>query len=59
MARAPRTIKVPGETAAVPEHAPEQSQRRPLASELPDATDIDPKTLTRAVLTRQGWVCPE
>ena len=25
---------------------------------LPDAADIDPTKLRRAVMTRQGWVCP-
>ena len=25
---------------------------------LPCAADIDPKTLSRAVLTADGWVCP-
>lgn len=29
------------------------------SGELPDAADIDPATISRAVLTRQGWVCPE
>lgn len=28
-------------------------------SALPHADDIDPKTITRPVLTAQGWVCPE
>ena len=28
------------------------------ASDLPDVSDIDPKTIKRAVLTKQGWVCP-
>lgn len=25
---------------------------------LPRVADIDPKTLSRAVLTQDGWVCP-
>jgi hypothetical protein len=26
--------------------------------ELPDESDIDPTKISRAVLTKQGWVCP-
>lgn len=26
--------------------------------ELPEMADVDVTTLTRAVLTRQGWLCP-
>lgn len=27
-------------------------------SELPDQSKIDPTKISRAVLTKQGWVCP-
>lgn len=29
------------------------------AGELPNAIDIDPKTIRGPVLTKQGWVCPD
>ncbi len=56
---ATRKIKTPGESVQEPEDTtpqtlPEQVQ----ASELPRASDIDPFTITRSVLTQDGWVCP-
>lgn len=63
MARAPRQIKVPGESgaSAPPAVSKEAStqERHALASDIPDAADINPKSITRAVLTAQGWVVPE
>lgn len=50
----------PKETpAAEPKEVPPASQ--PVVTrqgELPDAADIDPKTITRSVLTKQGIVVP-
>jgi len=42
------------ETAAT---APAAIERRP--GELPDASEIDPKSITKPVLTKQGYVVPE
>jgi hypothetical protein len=52
-----RTIRTPGAAAAdTPDDAP---AAQPAADDgLPNAIDIDPKTITGPVLTRQGWVCP-
>lgn len=54
MARTPRT---PG----VPEPKPEaiaQAADATVADDMPNAIDVDPKTITAPVLTKQGWVCP-
>lgn len=65
-----KAVQVPGEPAAKAEttaaETQEQNQDAPeveqasvtSASDLPDASDIDPKKISRAVLTKQGWVCP-
>lgn len=39
------------------EPAPAKRATRP-AGELPDQSEVDPATITRSVLTKQGWVCP-
>lgn len=62
----PRQVQTPGETqtdkpdadlvGTAPETAAEQVSAEP--SSLPAAADIDPKTISKAVLTRDGWVCP-
>lgn len=36
----------------------QQEAQAVAATGLPRAADIDPKTLSRAVLTQDGWVCP-
>lgn len=52
---ATRQIKTPGEQA--PEATPvEPTAEQP--SGLPRASDIDPTTITKSVLTQDGWVCP-
>ena len=39
--------------------APEvRAKRDPEPGALPDVADIDVATLRKAVLTRQGWLCP-
>jgi len=57
---ATRTIKTPGVSA--PEQAEQPAQVVAEQSEpvnaLPRASDIDPFTITKAVLTQDGWVCP-
>lgn len=67
MARSPR-VRMPGEApsiaAADPENDAIEDAGGPAAAEvqaddgLPDAASIDPSTLKKAVLTRQGWLCP-
>lgn len=58
MAR-PRKIQTPGETPAdQPEPQPQAVEQEGKPSGLPRAADIDPKTITKAVLTQDGWVCP-
>lgn len=54
--------QVPGESA---EPEPKVRTRRGRKSEesaqsniLPDQSEIDPRKIDRAVLSRQGWVCP-
>jgi hypothetical protein len=54
-AMATRNIKTPGE------QAPEETIQEPKAEQpsgLPRASDIDPTTITKSVLTQDGWVCP-
>lgn len=56
MAPPRKAPQVPGDA---PE--PEQVEDQPAAPEpsgLPRACDIDPTTLTKSVLTADGWVCP-
>lgn len=54
---ATRSIKTPGELTQAPEETP-QTQATEQPSALPRASDIDPTTITRSVLTQDGWVCP-
>lgn len=54
-----RTIKTPGGDAAAPAHEPEAQQAEAPVKGLPNAIDIDPKTIAGPVLTNQGWVCPD
>ena len=35
------------------------AQRTPENRPLPDASEIDPKTIKQSVLTKQGWIVPE
>ena len=55
--KAPR---VPGgaEPTTTKSSTEEATNEAQASGELPDADSIDPKTLTRAVLTKQGWICP-
>jgi len=53
---ATRNIKTPGDAPAPVETPQEPTTERP--SGLPRASDIDPTTITRSVLTQDGWVCP-
>lgn len=62
MAR-PKAVQVPGDTPAeAPEVAAVQPEavpaEAPEVAGLPDISEIDPTTLRRSVLTKQGWVCP-
>lgn len=46
--------------AAKPEAKPSKAKPEAKApGELPDQSEIDPKTITRAVETKQGWVVPD
>lgn len=56
---ATRKIKTPGEVVEeqiAPIEAEQPTNEQPSA--LPRACDIDPTTITRSVLTQDGWVCP-
>lgn len=55
MARPRKEPQVPGDKI---EDAPAVDAPVVKDSDLPRACDIDPKTLTKAVLTQDGWVCP-
>lgn len=50
-----RTPKIPGESSTGGDAAEVMAD----ASKLPDQDDIDPKSITKAVLSKQGWVVPE
>lgn len=41
-----------------PEPTPSRTKRQAEAGGLPDAADIDAASIRKAVLTKQGWVCP-
>lgn len=49
-----RRTRIPGGKAAEPVAAVE-----PKGDSLPNAIDIDPRTIRGPVLTRQGWVVPD
>ena len=56
----PRTIQTPGEaptddadTTVADEPTPSEAEQA-----LPDQSEVDPRRIRRAVLTKQGWVCP-
>jgi hypothetical protein len=59
---ATRNIKTPGEAKPGPEDTTPPVDAAPVAPKvegaLPLESDIDPKTITRSVLTQSGWVCP-
>lgn len=59
---ATRKIKTPGETVEAPEadNTPTPSEEPVQANDsaLPLESDIDPKQITRSVLTQSGWICP-
>jgi len=60
---ATRKIKTPGETSQEPEETSPATEVAAQAVQavdgaLPLESDIDPKTITRSVLTQSGWVCP-
>lgn len=55
---AKKPVQVPGYTPAEEATAPTLDEPQAEASTLPHIDDIDPKTLSRSVLTQQGWVCP-
>ena len=50
-----RAVRTPGATPA-PEAAPVAADT---SAGLPNAIDIDPRTIEAPVLTRQGWVVPD
>ena len=58
-----RTIRTPGAAAAAAAEtvAEAESAPAPVAAVdgMPNAIDIDARTITAPVLTRQGWVCPD
>lgn len=58
---ATRKIKTPGEVEAPEADTPQTEQAEVPAEQssgLPLLSDIDPTTITKAVLTQGGWVCP-
>lgn len=72
MSKNPRAVRTPGATsqaptntdgseaptsAAAPEALPVATT--PALDDLPNAIDIDAKTIRGPVLTKQGWVCPD
>lgn len=60
MARSPN-VRMPGEAPASAAADPVEVADAPSAAAddgLPDASSIDPRTLRKPVMTRQGWLCP-
>lgn len=59
MARVKAAAQVPGDMPddVLPATEPVVPPAQPKA-ELPNAADIDPNTIARAVLTKDGYVCP-
>ena len=57
---AKKPVQVPGDTPEEETTAPTLDAEQPTAEAgtLPHIDDIDPTTLSRSVLTQQGWVCP-
>jgi len=55
---AKKPVQVPGDTPAEETTAPTLDEPKAEAGTLPHIDDIDPKTISRSVLTQQGWVCP-
>lgn len=49
-----RNVRTPGAVAPTPAAEPAA-----VDSGLPNAIDIDPRTIEAPVLTRQGWVVPD
>lgn len=61
MATAERTVRTPGAPktpAPKTEDAAQPAQSAQADAGLPNAIDIDAKTISAPVLTKQGWVCP-
>lgn len=57
MPRPKKTPQVPGEI--VDDQDPQDvGSPGDDGSALPDQSEVDPTTITKAVKTRQGWVCP-
>lgn len=50
-----RAVRTPGQAPAAPTVAAVASE----PDGLPNAIDLDARTLKTPVLTRQGWVCPD
>lgn len=55
MAPPRKAPQVPGDA---PEPEPQIEDQPAPPAALPRACDIDPTTLTKSVLTADGWVCP-
>ena len=55
---AKKPVQVPGDTPEEETTALTLDEPKAEASILPHIDDIDPKTISRSVLTQQGWVCP-
>ena len=53
-----RKVRMPGRQAVVQAETP-PDQAAATDADLPNSIDIDPKTISGPVLTRQGWVCPD
>lgn len=53
------TPRIPGEQPeAAPAAKSEEGAQPAAGDELPDQSEIDPKTIRRPVLSKQGWVLP-
>ncbi len=54
-----RAVRIPGDKAAAAKAEKPIPATAPVSddSDLPNAVDIDPHSITSPVLTKQGWVC--
>lgn len=54
----PEAREAPASAHGEPEPTPRRAVLESPKGQLPDAADIDVNALRKAVLTRQGWICP-
>lgn len=58
MAKAKQAPQVPGAEPTQPESTDQPQAETPVDNGRPDISEVDPKTISKPVLTKQGWVCP-